>query len=173
MGESLPIAVAWFLGQGGWLTSFPFGTLGQRVGASLGLNVRVFDYTEVDVAARWWTSLQGASKAPQVRYAAAGYSLGVTSATSLQEFFDVDLLVCVAASTYARANNRPVRHPQTKRSRLFYGDDVWSCAAQDGGYDVKTHVTTGNWWLASHLSLQAIPLVTNGMLDEFAKLKGN
>jgi hypothetical protein len=162
------IAAALFLGQGGWLTCFPFAALAERVRAT-GVNVQTFLYTEPDTAARWFTSLPTGT-----RFATCGYSLGVTAATLTQEFFEVDLLISVAASTYARDNNRPVRHPQTKRSRLFYGHDAFSSAGRHDGYNETTDVGTPDLWVASHLSIQALPIVINGVLAEFAKLqKGN
>jgi hypothetical protein len=171
-GNAAGVSAAFFLGQFGYPFSMPFAAIAERVRAT-GVTTAIFQYTDYAEGARWLTSRIAAGD----KVAAAGYSLGVGTAKYLQASdgtlggVPLDLLLCVAASTYAVAP-AAVNPNKTKRSRLFYGDDAFSCGDRHGGYDETTHVPiAGGVWLVSHLLLPSSPIVINGVLAELAKLE--
>lgn len=162
------ICSAFFLGMGGLPFSLSWNALASKVEAT-GVSVYVFDYTDYAQAARWLQqcALSG------YKTAVAGYSAGVTSATLIQQQMPVDLLISVAASTYDGANNHPVAKT-TRRSHLFYGTDAFSDACRDDAYDEKTLVTAGlGIYLLSHLLIPVQKIVIDGVLAEFAELRGS
>jgi hypothetical protein len=142
----------------------PFAAVADRARAQ-GVEVDIFDYTDVGKAD---FALQTHAKR-----AVIGYSLGCTTATYLQTFMKVDLLVSIAASTLGE--NHLVSRLNSRRSVLYRGTDFLSSAGLHDGYDRVVDVTAGFGipvW--SHLNIPTNPIVINGVLAELAKLqKGN
>lgn len=163
-----PVSAAFFLGMGGYTFSMPFASIADRV-KETGVGVGVYQYTDYAAAQQWLETCARAG----AKIALCGFSAGVTAATYLQTLMPCDLLISVAASTYDGSNNHLRNRANTKRARLFYGDDAWSSAGRHDDYDTYTHVTAA-WgiYLVSHLLIPAQSIVINGVLDEFARLRG-
>jgi hypothetical protein len=159
---SRPIYAAFFLGQGGYAFSMPFAAIAEKAKGG-GIDVDVFSYSDISRA----KTLLGLRRD---RRAVIGYSLGVTTATYLQTFISVDLLISVAASTLGE--NHIINHTNTKRSVLYRGTDFLSSAGLHDGYDEVVNVGAGfGIPVASHLLIPTNPIVINGVLAELAKLK--
>lgn len=157
---------AFFLGQFSWLFSLSFGSIGERARAS-GFEVDIVSYSDyAAVAAKAYGKHKDGGKV-----ALCGYSLGARSAMYIQTLIPCDLLLCVAASTLAETY--PVSKT-TGRSVLWPGTDFLSSAGQRGlGFtEVKPMVSAG-WGIPvlSHILLPSTDVVTNGVLEELAKLK--
>lgn len=155
----MTVYAAFFLGQGGLAFSRPFAAIAEKA-KSQGINANIFNYTE-------YAKVRPSSKD---KLALIGYSLGVTAATYLQTFLQVNLLISVAASTLGE--NHTVNHTNTRRSILYRGTDFLSSDGLHDGYDEVFNVTAG-WGIPiwSHLNIPNNPIVINGILSELNKLK--
>ena len=113
------VYAAFFFGQGGWLTSYGMVRARDRA-RRMGLTADCFDYDDLSGAT--------AALAAHVkdRIALVGYSLGCTTVTWLQHEQPIDLVLCVAASSFGQ--NHPIIHKNTKRSVLWRGSGALSDA---------------------------------------------
>jgi hypothetical protein len=160
------VYACFFLGQGGYWFSMPVVGIADTA-RSQGFTVDVFTYTDY---AKAESEIQAWSKFGY-KIALIGYSLGVTSATYLQSFLKVDLLISIAASTLG--DNHVINHTNTKRSVLFRGTDFLSSAGLHDGYDEVIPITAGlGIPVLSHLLVPTVDTVSNGVLNELVKLKG-
>jgi hypothetical protein len=144
---------AFFLGQGGYLFSWgiPLLEAGAR---KLGFATDVFSYTDVKPA---WTNIVGKRK-DGYKIALIGYSLGNTTATYLQRYLAVDLLLAISESSLGR--NHPIKKENTKRSVLWYGPDMLSNAGVHDGFNETNYIEN------MHLLMDLDPRVVRGVLDE-------
>jgi hypothetical protein len=148
---------AFFLGQGGYLLSWGIPLLESRA-RELGLATDVFSYTDVMPA---WTSIVRRRK-DGYKIALVGYSLGNTTATYLQRYLAVDLLLAISESSLGR--NHPITKKNTKRAVLWYGADMLSNAGVHDGFDQTNYIEN------MHLLMDIDPRVVRGVLDELKSL---
>ena len=157
---------AFVMGQGGWLFSAAFAAIAPRAQA-LGFETDVYRYTEI---ARLRTNV-GMKRQRGYKTALCGYSLGVSTITELQHEpgeTQFDLLLAVAASSLG--DNYPITK-RTKRSVLWAGPDFLSDAGKNLGFTETHEVAFVPIPVLIHLLMPS--LVTDGVLVELAKLKGN
>jgi hypothetical protein len=149
--------VAFFLGQGGYLFSWGIPLL-ESGARKLGLATDVFSYTDLTPA---WTNIVRKRK-EGYKIALVGYSLGNTTATYLQRYLAVDLLLAISESSLGR--NHEIKKENTKRSVLWYGPDMLSNAGVHDGFDKINYIDT------VHLLMDIDPRVVSGVLDELKSL---
>jgi hypothetical protein len=149
--------VAFFLGQGGYLFSWGIPLLESNA-RKLGFATDIFSYTDVRAA---WTNIVRRRK-DGYKIALVGYSLGNTTATYLQRYLAVDLLVAIAESSLGR--NLPINKNNTKRSVLWYGPDMLSNAGVYDGFN-ETHYVDN-----VHVLMDVDPRVMSGVFDELKNL---
>jgi hypothetical protein len=165
------VYAAFFMGQGGYVFSMGVPILASKASAA-GITTDVYGYTEVDRAR---VNL-GKYRQRGCKLGLVGYSLGGTTATWLQTLMPVDLIICIAESTLGE--NHPIDHKNTKRAVLYSGPDFLSSAGQHDGFNKVVEVDALRMPLLavpvlSHILIPFTDPVTNGVLDELAKLKGN
>jgi hypothetical protein len=148
---------AFFLGQGGYLLSWGIPLL-ESEARKLGLATDVFSYTDLASA---WTSIVRKRK-EGYKIALVGYSLGNTTATYLQRYLTVDLLLAISESSLGR--NHPIKKENTKRAVLWYGPDLLSNAGVHDGFDETNYIES------LHLLMDIDPRVMRGVLDELKRL---
>jgi hypothetical protein len=171
MAEVSPIPQAYavfFLGQFGRLFSLSFAKIGEQARVS-GFEVDIVDWSDYGAVAKtaYARHLDGC------KVALCGYSLGARSAMYVQTLIPCDLLLCVAASTLAETY--PISKT-TARSILWPGTDFLSSAGQKGlGFTEVEKPVSAGWEIPvlSHIMLPGTDTVTQGVLAELAKLKGN
>jgi hypothetical protein len=162
-----PVYAAFFMGQGGYLTSWGVKRLADAA-AARGIERDVYGYTEVDRA----RVNVGMKRERKYRTALIGYSLGCTTATYLAQLApSTDLVCCIAESSLGQ--NHPIDKAKTKRSVLFVGPDFLSDAGVHDGFDQVVAVDAVAIPIFAHLSMQFAPSMVDGVLSELAKLKGN
>jgi hypothetical protein len=149
--------VAFFLGQGGYLFSWGIPLL-ESGARKLGFATDVFSYTDVKPA---WTNIVRRRK-DGYKIALVGYSLGNTTATYLQRYLAVDLLLAISESSLGR--NHPISKENTRRSVLWYGSDMLSSAGVHDGFDETRYIES------LHLLMDLDPRVATGVLDELKSL---
>jgi hypothetical protein len=149
--------VAFFLGQGGYLFSWGIPLLESKA-RQLGFATDIFSYTDVSAA---WTNIVRRRKGGY-KIALVGYSLGNTTATYLQRYLPVDLLVAIAESSLGR--NSPINKNNTKRSVLWYGPDMLSNAGVYDGFNETRYVDS------VHVLMDIDPRVMSGVFDELKNL---
>ena len=148
---------AFFLGQGGYLLSWGIPLL-ESEARKLGLATDVFSYTDLNPA---WTNIVRKRK-EGYKIALVGYSLGNTTATYLQRYLAVDLLLAISESSLGR--NHPITRENTRRSVLWYGPDFLSNAGLEDGFDKVNYVVN------LHLMMNFDPRVVDGVLSELRDL---
>lgn len=100
-----------------------------------------------------------------------GFSLGCSTITWLQQYYDVDLLCAIAESKLAM--NYRINRERTKRSILFYGSDFLSSAGTDDpGFTEKIAVNNTLIPIVEHLSLDVTQSVISRILAECTHLAG-
>jgi hypothetical protein len=152
------VYAALFMGQGAWLTSFGIQRLAWRAQV-LGIETGVYRYTEVDRAHLNIDAKRGAMR----KIALVGYSLGCTTATYLQTIGFADLVCCIAESSLAL--NHRIDRNHTKRSVLWSGPGFLSDAGIYDDFDIIHQEQ------ATHLLMDFIPAVTDGVIDELTRLQ--
>jgi hypothetical protein len=162
---------AFFMGQGGYVFSMGVPILASKA-STAGITTDVYGYTEVERAR---VNL-GKYRQRGCKLSLVGYSLGCTTATYLQTLMPIDLVICIAESTLGE--NHPIDHKNTKRAVLYCGPDFLSSAGQHDGFNKVIEVDALRMPLLavpvlSHILIPFTEPVTNGVLDELAKLKGN
>jgi hypothetical protein len=163
----MSVYAAFFMGQFGYLFSMGVPILAAKARAR-GVAADVYGYTEIDRAR---VNL-GKYRQRGAKLALVGYSLGCTTATWLQTLMPIDLVICIAESTLGE--NHPINH-STKRAVLYSGPDFLSSAGQHDGFNKVVEVDALRMPLLavpvlSHVLIPFTDPVTNGVLDELAKL---
>lgn len=153
----MKIYAPFFMGQFGYTFSAPIPYMASKVRA-LGIEAETFSYAD---AQRAWKTCYDKLNAGY-SLAALGYSLGVTSATYLQQHLPFKLVMCLAASSLGA--NHAIDKKQTARSVLWHGTDTLSSAGLNLGFDV-VHQTS-----LPHLAIPYSPTIQANVLDEFRKL---
>jgi len=151
------VYAAFFLGQGGYVFSWGIPLL-ESEARKLGLATDVFSYTDLKPA---WTTILRKRK-DGYKIALVGYSLGNTTATYLQRYLAVDLLLAISESSLGR--NHPIKKENTKRSVLWYGPDMLSNAGVHDGFDETNYIES------MHLLMDIDPRVVRGVLNELKRL---
>jgi hypothetical protein len=149
--------VAFFLGQGGYLFSWGIPLL-ESEARKIGLATDVFRYTDVNAASAEIVR----RRKDGYKIALVGYSLGNTTATYLQRYLTIDLLLAISESSLGR--NHPIKKKNTKRSVLWYGPDMLSNAGVHDGFNETNYIDR------SHLLMDLDPRVVRGVLDELQRL---
>lgn len=132
--------VAFFMGQGGYFLSWSVPYLAWRA-RLLGMETEVFEYSELREA---WTSISR-KQAEGYKIALVGYSLGNSTATYLQKYLKVDLLLAIAQSSLGR--NYRIDKRNTRRSVLWYGPDFLSNGGLKNGFDEVNYVNAFHLWM--------------------------
>lgn len=148
-----------FLGQGGYLFSWGMPWIASSA-RSNGIAADVFAYSDITAAMAAITQHWSVGD----KIALIGYSLGCTTATWIQTRRPIDLVCCIAESTYGQ--NHPINKQNTKRSVLWHGDDPLSSAGLNDGFDVVHEMG-----FTLHLFADVLSSVRNGVLAELSKLK--
>lgn len=162
----IPVYACFFMGQYGYLTSYGVKRLCDRA-QTAGIEADLYGYKEWERARLNIITKRGVGR----KIALVGYSLGGTTTGYLQTILPVDLLLNIAESTLAE--NHPIIKANTKRSILYAGPDFLSSAGQHDGFTDVIRVDAIQVPIISHLSMDFVPEVVNGVLDELAKLKGS
>lgn len=149
------------MGQGGAATSPGVGQMADQARA-LGIECDVFNYAdEKEISDKLF-----AKKAAGRVLAGLGYSLGVSTVTYLQLYYNFSLVLCVAASDFGQ-NYRIA--PTTKRSVLWRNPlEPLSAAGGDLGFTVIHDLP-----LVPHLLMDVDPGVQAGVLAELKALVGS
>jgi hypothetical protein len=147
--------LALFEGQGGWLFSWGFPGLADDA-RRIGYEADIFRY--LDTAQGYEKAAQAVSQGRSV--ALLGYSLGCTTATYIQTYIPVDLLLCIAESSLGQ--NHPIK--LARRSVLWHGPDFLSDAGVDDRWTEKYFVPQ------LHLTMDTCSAVRAGVQSELEHL---
>jgi hypothetical protein len=124
----------WDMPWGGQWTSLGMKRLVGRLRA-LGIDAYGFNFSPLNPVESWLCKCQKEGH-PTLVYS---YSLGNTTALYLTYLVKLDLLFCVALSSLAGKNNRPIYKANVKRSCLAYGPGLLSDVILPG-FDEKRYV---------------------------------
>lgn len=155
-----------FEGQFGPFLSPGIPYISGKLSKIHGITAKTYHYTDTEAAQKDITQFRKGGFA----LALIGFSLGNSTTTWLQQYYETDLLIAIAESKLA-LNYRI--GPKTKRAILFYGSDFLSAAGvDDPGFTEKIAVNNTLIPIVEHLSMDVTQSVISRILAECTHLAG-